>query len=82
MPSPLSKDIRDRFTALHKEGHFARWIGCRLMISAATAVRYAATLRSGEELEPKPNPRRTGDGRLVPYEPFLPTWLSRIPTLR
>ena len=42
MPAPLSPDIRDRFHALHQEGHSARETGRRLLISAATAVRFAA----------------------------------------
>ena len=41
MPNPLSQDIRHRFQLLHKEGRSAREIGRRLLISAATAVRYA-----------------------------------------
>ena len=41
------------------------------MIWAATAVRFAAKLRAGEDLIPLPNRRRTGEGKLVRYEGFL-----------
>ena len=68
MPNPLSSDIRHRFELLHKEGHSAREIGRRLLISAATAVRYADALRQGYDLTPALNSRRRGHGRLVPYE--------------
>ena len=58
MGTALSQDIRDRFAALYAEGHSAREIGRRLMISAATAVRFAAKLRKGKDLIPlKPSSR-------------------------
>ena len=38
MGTALSQDIRDRFAALYAEGHSAREIGRRLMISAARGV--------------------------------------------
>ena len=68
MGTALSLDIRNRFAALYTEGHTARKIGRRLMISAATAVRFAAKRRQGKDLIPLPDPRHTGDGKLVPYE--------------
>ena len=55
MGTALSQDIRDRFAALYAEGHTAREIGRRLMISAATAVRFAAKLHKGKDLIPLPN---------------------------
>lgn len=60
MPSPLSQNIRRRFQLLHKEGHSAREIGRRLLISAATAVRYSDNLRQGHDLTPALNSRRCG----------------------
>lgn len=81
MGTPLSKDIRDRFAALHTDGHSAREIGRRLIISAATAVRFAAKLRDGKNLTPLPNPRRTGDGRLVPYENFFTELINQDPDI-
>ena len=81
MGTALSQDIRDRFAALHAEGHAAREIGRRLMISAATAVRFAAKLRAGEDLIPLTNPRRTGDGKLVPYEGFFAELVEQDPDI-
>ena len=81
MSQPLSQDIRRRFMELHREGYSARSIGQRLMISAATAVRFAAILRNGGDLTPKPNPRRTGDGRLVPYSSFFVELVEQDPDI-
>lgn len=81
MPNPLSQDIRDRFQLLHTEGHSAREIGRRLLISAATAVRYADSLRRGCELTPAPNARRRGHGRLVPFESFFVELVEQDPDL-
>lgn len=81
MPSPLSQDIRRRFQALHEEGHTAREIGRRLLISAATAVRFAASLRRGEDLVPVVNSRRRGHGRLVPFEGFFAELVEQDPDI-
>ena len=81
MPAPLSLDIRHRFQALHREGHSAREIGRRLLISAATAVRYAACLRNTGNLMPTANSRRQGHGRLVPYEDFFTELVEQDPDI-
>jgi len=81
MPKPLSQDIRHRFQALHEEGHSAREIGRRLLISAATAVRFAARLRQCGDLVPAVNPRRRGHGRLVPYEGFFAELVDQAPDI-
>ena len=81
MPAPLSSDIRNRFEALHREGHSAREIGRRLLISAATAVRSAACLRKTGNLMPAANSRRQGHGRLVPYEDFFAELVEQDPDI-
>ena len=81
MPTPLSLDIRNRFQVLHREGLSAREIGRRLLISAATAVRFAASLRRTGGLSPKANPRRRGHGRLVPYEGFFVELVEQDPDI-
>ena len=81
MPKPLSSDIRHRFQLLHKEGHSAREIGRRLLISAATAVRYADALRQGHDLTPALNSRRRGHGRLVAFEGFFAELVEQDPDL-
>jgi transposase len=81
MPNPLSQDIRHRFQLLHKEGRSAREIGRRLLISAATAVRYADNLRQGHDLTPASNSRRRGHGRLVPFEGFFMELVEQDPDI-
>ena len=81
MPAPLSADIRNRFQTLHLEGHSAREIGRRLLISTATAVRYAACLRKTGNITPAANPRRQGHGRLVPYEDFFADLVEQDPDI-
>ena len=68
MPAPFSLDSRHRFQVLHQEGLSAREIGRSLLISAATAVRFAACLRQTGNLTPAANSRRQGHVRLVPHE--------------
>jgi transposase len=79
MPAPLSPDIRNRFQVLHREGLSAREIGRRLLISAATAVRFADRLRRTGDLAPAVNSRRQGHG-LCPARVSLQNWWSKIPT--
>ena len=81
MPAPLSPDIRNRFEVLYQEGLSAREIGRRLLISAATAVRYAACLRKTGNLMPAANTRRQGHGRLVPYEGFFAELVEQDPDI-
>ena len=81
MPAPLSSDIRNRFLVLHLEGHSAREIGRRLLISAATAVRFADRLQRTGALTPASNSRRRGQGRLVPYECFFAELVEQDPDI-
>ncbi len=71
MPNPLSADIRQRFRQLFDEGLSGREIGRRLLISAASASRPAQKIRQGVGLDPAPNPRKTGRGRLAPFQTSL-----------
>ena len=67
MPNPLSAEIRTRFELLFAQGLTGREIGCRLMISAASASRLSQKLKTGLRLTPAGNPRNTGHGCLAPY---------------
>ncbi len=51
------------------------------MISAATAVRFAARLRRTGNLAPAANSRRQGHGRLVPYESFFAELVKQDPDI-
>ena len=69
------------FQVLHLEGHSAREIGRRLLISSATAVRFAACLRRTGNLTPAPNSRRQGHRRLVAYEDFFVELVEQDPDI-
>jgi transposase len=71
MPNPLSADVRRRFHRLYDEGLTGREIGRRLMICAASASRFGQKIRRGASLDPAPNLRKTGRGKLAPYSDFL-----------
>lgn len=81
MPKPLSADTRDRFRKLFEGGLSGRKAARRLLISAATASRRARRLRRGASLQPTPNPRKSGQGKLAPYHDFWSSWSRRILTL-
>lgn len=71
MPTPLSVDVRSRFRRLYDEGLTGREIARRLMICAASALRLGQKIRRGASLDPAPNRRETGRGKLAPYSDFL-----------
>lgn len=71
MPNPLSADVRSRFRRLYDEGLTGREIGRRLLICSASASRLGQKIRRGESLDPAPNRRKTGRGKLAPYSDFL-----------
>lgn len=71
MPNPLSADVRSRFRRLYDEGLSGREIGRRLMICAASASRLGQKIRRGASLDPAPNRRKTGLGKLAQHSDFL-----------
>jgi urease beta subunit len=75
----VSSDIRHRLQVLHKEGLSARKIGRRLLIPAASAVRFAACSRQTSSLTPAAKSQRQDHGRLVPYEGFFAKLVEQIP---
>jgi transposase len=71
MPNALSADVRCRFRKLFEDGLTGREAARRLLISASSASRMARKLKRGKGLEPAPNRRKTGRGKLAPYTDFL-----------
>jgi len=71
MPSPLSPDLRRRFSELIASGSSARSAARRLLISPASGVRLAAKLRESASLEPEKCGRPAGSGKLGPHSDFL-----------
>lgn len=81
MPKPLSDDIRDRFRRLVEDGLSGREASRRLMISAATGSRLARKIRAGASLQPAPNPRKSGRGKLAPCHGFLVELVAQDPDI-
>lgn len=81
MPKPLSADIRDRFRRLFEDGLSGREAARRLLISAATASRLARRLKRGASLQPAPNPRKSGRGKLAPWHDFLIELVTQDPDI-
>ena len=65
MPNALSADVRCRFRKLFEDGLTGREAARRLLISASSASRMARKLKRGKGLEPAPNRRKTGRGKLA-----------------
>ena len=54
MPSPLSVDLRQRVVAFMVSGASCREAAARFGVSAASASRWAARVRGGGQVAPKP----------------------------
>ena len=81
MPNPLSTDIRERFCRLYAGGLSGREAGRRLMISAASASGVVRRLKRGAGLQPEPNRRKTGRGKLAHWQDFLVELVTQDPDI-
>lgn len=81
MSSPLSPDLRRRFSDLIASGSSARSAARRLLISPASGVRLAAKIREGASLEPKKCGRPAGVGKLGPHKDFLVELIEQDPDI-
>jgi transposase len=81
VPSPLSLDIRSRFRVLYEAGMSGRAAACQLLISASSASRLARKIKRGDSLDPAPNRRATGRGKLGPYSDFLTELVTQDPDI-
>ncbi len=81
MSSPLSPDLRRRFSELVASGSSARSAARRLLISPASGVRLAAKIREGASLEPEKCGRPAGVGKLSPHKDFLVELVQQDPDI-
>ena len=81
MSSPLSPDLRHRFSELIASGFSARAAARRLLISPASGVRLAAKVREGASLAPGKCGRPAGVGKLGPYKGFLIELIEQDPDI-
>ena len=77
----ISMDIRERFCRYIEMGSSARAAGRALMISPATATRFARSVHSGDTLVPKKRGRKPGTGKLASYMHFLIARVEQSPDI-
>ena len=71
MSAPLPSALRARFCEYIAEGLSGRAAAARLKLSAATGVRWQRKLRETGAIEPEPQGRPPGHGKLAPHQTFL-----------
>lgn len=81
MAAPLSLDIRYRFQRYIEAGLSGREAARRLLISPATASRFARKIRLGQSLVPKICGRRGGGGILSFYDDFIIELVEKTPDI-
>lgn len=81
MSNALSMDLRVRFKQLMDGGKSAAGAGKTLLLSRATAARWAKKVRDGQPLEPLASGPRKGSGRLEPFVPFFVELIEQDPDI-
>jgi len=71
MSASLPSALRARFEECIKEGLRGRAAAARLKLSAATGVRWQRKLRETGSIEPEPQGRPPGHGKLSRHQAFL-----------
>ncbi len=80
MPTPISLDIRRRFAVLIDQGLSARQAARHLMISAATGVRLARLIKTGQSLVPAAR-KAHYKGILVQFKAFFAEVIAQDPDI-
>lgn len=81
MPRPLSQELRERFKTYIEEGYSARKAAERLKLSAATGVRWAASIRVSGSAKAHRSGRRKGSGKLGSHEALIIEWVTQDPDI-
>lgn len=71
MPAPLPAALRERFVSLLEEGMSGRAAALRLKLSPATGSRWSHAYRTTGRIDPAPQGRAKGSGKLAPYHDFF-----------
>ena len=77
MSSALPSALRARFQEYITEGLSGRAAAARLKLSAATGVRWQRKLRETGSIEPAPQGRPPGHGKLASHQAFLEELVAR-----
>jgi transposase len=81
MSAPLPLALRARFQRYIEEGLSGRAAALRLKLSAATGARWAHSVRTKGHVDPAPQGRPKGQGKLAPYRPFFEELVTQDPDI-
>ena len=81
MSAPLPDALRARFQRYVEEGLSGRAAALRLKLSASTGARWARQFRQTGRIDPAPQGRPIGTGKLAPHEAFLRELLAQDPDI-
>jgi transposase len=81
MSAPLPLALRTRFQKLIEEGLSGRAAALRLKLSAATGARWARQVRRTGNVEPAPQGRPPGQGKLAPHQAFFEDLIAQDPDI-
>ena len=81
MSAPLPEALRTRFCSYIREGVSGREAARRLKLSAATGTRWARRVRVQGHVEPGPQGRPPGSGKLAPHRAFFEELIAQDPDI-
>ena len=81
MSAPLPEALRARFLRYIEEGLSGRVAALRLKLSPATGARWARSARPKGHVDPAPQGRPKGRGKLAPYWAFFEKLVTQDPDI-
>ncbi len=81
MSAPLPSALRARFHRYIEEGLGGRAAALRLKLSPATGARWAHSARTKGHVDPAPQGRPKGQGKLAPYRSFFEELVAQDPDI-
>ncbi|GFM29133.1 helix-turn-helix domain-containing protein [Novosphingobium sp. PY1] len=81
MAAPLPTELRNRFLQYLDEGLSGRAAAARLKVSPATGSRWLHSARTKGHVEPAPQGRPKGSGKLEPYHEFFVELVGQDPDI-
>ena len=81
MSAPLPLALRSRFQRLIEEGLSGRAAALRLKLSSATGARWARQVHQTGRVDPAPQGRPRGTGKLAPHEAFFRELIAQDPDI-
>lgn len=81
MSAPLPSALRARFQKLIEEGLSGRAAALRLKLSPATGARWRRQVHLTGQVDPAPQGRPRGTGKLAPHEAFFMELIAQDPDI-